>query len=127
MSDKSGVMIDTIELAIAGNRYVKSAKAFQHQRRIGLLVEPSVEWYDSGMYDEYNNTSFLDAIWADVETANESLITYSVINRDLIVVATKDKPLRLSAKGTVMDSSLEDYKREIYSLNLFTSPEILVA
>ncbi|KIJ64886.1 hypothetical protein HYDPIDRAFT_132077 [Hydnomerulius pinastri MD-312] len=123
LSEREGVIIEPVELAIVGNRYVKAAKVFQSGRRFGLLVEPSVEWYSSNP-DESDPSRFVDAIWPDVQLGNQHIPLPAVITQDVIIVTSKTKPLQLSAKGTVMDSSLKAYDTEIAQLGLFTVPSV---
>ncbi|KAF5349777.1 hypothetical protein D9758_010224 [Tetrapyrgos nigripes] len=103
-----------IEDAVLSSDLVQSAVVFGRQHvHLGVLVELS-----SGNEIDVNSDNQIERIreqiWPILEKTNKVLPQYSQICKEMILIASNDKPLPRAAKGTVnRAASLKLYEREI--------------
>ncbi|EIW54172.1 acetyl-CoA synthetase-like protein [Trametes versicolor FP-101664 SS1] len=95
---------------------IRSAVLFGHQRMgSGLLVEPP-----SGLYHEQRGEAYKDLIWPSVEKANAHLQQHAQISRNMILVASSEKPFERTLKGTTRRGvCLKLYAKEIEDMYSF--------
>ncbi|MCJ1352224.1 MAG: hypothetical protein MMC33_002208 [Icmadophila ericetorum] len=80
----------------------------QGRTEAALLIEPR---------PGVERATVVEKIWPLVEHMNKEVTSVARIRRDLIAVATPDKPFRRTQKGTIMrKQSLEDYSEELNCL-----------
>ncbi|KAF5349813.1 hypothetical protein D9758_010235 [Tetrapyrgos nigripes] len=103
-----------IEDAVLASELVKSAVIFGHQHvHIGVLVELS-PGHEIDVSDHSQAERIRDQIWPILEETNRTLPQYSQIRKQMILIASRDKPLPRATKGTVNKvASVKLYEREI--------------
>ncbi|TGJ88071.1 hypothetical protein E0Z10_g689 [Xylaria hypoxylon] len=98
VQDHPGVQV---ALVIGSNRF-----------QAGLLLEPVKH-----LEDEEDKRKFVDSIWPFVEKANSETVAHGQISRELVAVASPDKPFLRSGKGAIQRAStVELYAEEIDNL-----------
>ncbi|KAH9889260.1 acetyl-CoA synthetase-like protein [Cubamyces lactineus] len=89
-----------IEGMIAQDPHVASAIMFgRHRIQTGVLVEPAPS-ATIAPGDAQKMKEFKDSIWPTIEKANARAPAYAHIKREMIIVASPDKPLVYTPKGT---------------------------
>lgn len=101
-----------MEAVIGAHPLLKGVLMFGRERnQVGVLVEPSVSLDRSDL--EWL-AKFRNELWPYVEKANKDAPAFSRIFKEMILVATPEKPLLRSPKGTVMKAAtLREYETEI--------------
>ncbi|KAF5349781.1 hypothetical protein D9758_010220 [Tetrapyrgos nigripes] len=103
-----------IEDAVLSSDLAQGAVVFGHQHvHLGVLIELS-----SGNEIDVNSNSQVERIreqiWPILDKTNKVLPQYSQICKEMILIASNDKPLPRAAKGTVnRAASLKLYEKEI--------------
>ncbi|KAI0819209.1 acetyl-CoA synthetase-like protein [Trametes gibbosa] len=113
---------------LAHDPNIASALVFGNQRlEPGLLVEPAagvvIPAGDAQALEEYK-----DLIWPAVEKANAQTASYAHVKREMILVASPEKPLEHTPKGTPRRGvCLRLYQSEIdalYAAHADAAPEL---
>ncbi|KAG6908134.1 putative NRPS-like protein biosynthetic cluster [Tephrocybe rancida] len=114
-----------MEAIIASNPLLQGVLVFGRQRdHTGLLVElcPGAE---IDVTDPSQVENIRNELWPTVEEANRGVPAFSRIFKDMIIVASKAKPLPRAGKGTVMrKAALEVYAGEIE--HMYGPPEAAI-
>lgn len=75
-----------------------------------LLIEPKWEMWDNQQTKE----GFIESIWPYVEEGNKHLPTHGQVMQSHICVATREKPFKLTPKGSIQrKTTLSKYTEEI--------------
>ncbi|KAI0970741.1 hypothetical protein F4678DRAFT_461874 [Xylaria arbuscula] len=78
----------------------------------GLLLEPVQH-----LENEEEKRKFIDNIWPLVEKANSETVAHGQISKELIAIASPDKPFHRSGKNTIQrGSTIQLYAEEIETL-----------
>ncbi|KAF5349749.1 hypothetical protein D9758_010244 [Tetrapyrgos nigripes] len=103
-----------IEDAVLASELVKGAVIFGHQHiHIGVLVE-LFPGHEIDVSHQSQVEGIRDQIWPILEETNKTLPQYSQIRKQMILIASKDKPLPRATKGTVNKAaSVKLYGSEI--------------
>ncbi|KAJ3877582.1 putative aminoadipate reductase [Lentinula edodes] len=106
-----------MESIITATPLIQGAVMFGRERdQTGLLVEPSMH-HEIDVTDPAQISAFRNSIWNLVEDANRIAPAFSRIFKELILVASPDKPLPRVGKGTVArKAALALYEPEINEL-----------
>lgn len=107
----------TIEITIEANLYVQNAIVFGAGRvQNGVLIVPLDDCaFDPS--DRHKLREFRNTIWPSVQQANLESPAHSQIWKQMILIASPDKPLPCTDKGTVKrKSALDLYEHEISDL-----------
>ncbi|EIW80241.1 acetyl-CoA synthetase-like protein [Coniophora puteana RWD-64-598 SS2] len=106
-----------MEDVLAAHPRIGGAVMFGRARhQVGVLVEPRGA-YAFDVRDERALAGFRNAIWDAVETANKNAPAFSRIFKEMILVASPEKPLPRAPKGTVLKKrALQAYEAEIAAL-----------
>lgn len=64
----------------------------------GMLLEPKAHLY------ELEREELVETVWPSIEKANAMVPEHARVQKNLIVVATKDRPFPRAAKGTIVRS-----------------------
>ncbi|KAG6832642.1 putative NRPS-like protein biosynthetic cluster [Tephrocybe sp. NHM501043] len=104
-----------IEAIITSDPLVRDAVVFGRQRdQTGILIELRT---GIDVDDQVQVTSSRSKIWSTVQQANNTAPAYSRIFREMILFASKEKPLPRADKGTVLrKAALILYETEIDAL-----------
>ncbi|KAJ3740213.1 putative aminoadipate reductase [Lentinula detonsa] len=79
----------------------------------GVLLEPSPE-NQIDVNDPAQVSSFRNKIWPVIEEANKQMPAFSKVYKEMILVASPNKPLPRAGKGTVMrKAAYNEYENEI--------------
>ncbi|KAJ3731317.1 putative aminoadipate reductase [Lentinula guzmanii] len=79
----------------------------------GVLLEPSPE-NQIAVNDPAQVSSFRNKIWPVIEEANKQMPAFSKVYKEMILVASPNKPLPRAGKGTVMrKAAYNEYENEI--------------
>ncbi|KIK91581.1 hypothetical protein PAXRUDRAFT_149195 [Paxillus rubicundulus Ve08.2h10] len=103
-----------IESVISSSPLVKGTVMFGRERnQAGILIEPRPE-HAIDVNDENAVIEFRNKIWPVVEEANKASPAFSRIFKEMILIASSDKPMLRAAKGTVQrKGTLQAYETEI--------------
>ncbi|TFY80795.1 hypothetical protein EWM64_g3219 [Hericium alpestre] len=114
--DVADKLIDT-EIILTRNPRVKAALMFGRGKlQNGVLIQPE-EDYEFDPADVTKLEKFRNAIWPDVEKANEFAPSHSRLFKEMIITTHPDKPFLWTAKGTPRGKvSLVQYDKEIEAL-----------
>lgn len=95
------------------NKNVKSALVLGSGRfRSALLIELAV-----ALHTEEERRSVLRSIWETVELANKKAVAHGRVSRDLVLLASPEKPFARAGKGTVQRKlTIQAYQDEINTL-----------
>ncbi|KAF8878947.1 putative aminoadipate reductase [Infundibulicybe gibba] len=106
-----------IEDIVLSSPHVMGAIVFGREHdQPGILIEPTPESQIDVASDQ-RLANFRNRIWNVIEEANKVVPAFSRIFKELILVASKEKPLPRTGKGTVMrKAALKLYHREIEHL-----------
>lgn len=78
---------------------------------VGVLLQPSRKRPAS---DQLPASDFVAAVWPTVENMNANLPKYAKVLREMVLVASEEKPLLMTAKETLRVKETEDlYSAEI--------------
>ncbi|KAL4860612.1 hypothetical protein BDV12DRAFT_209040 [Aspergillus spectabilis] len=110
----------TLEKTIEGHPLVSRALLVGEKRfQSALLVQPI---WDEGDFDENN---FIDKIWPTIQCANETVPKYGRVMRSHIRLASRQKPFKLTPKGTTQRRAVnKDYEKEIDAIYATSADEI---
>ncbi|CAK5283812.1 unnamed protein product [Mycena citricolor] len=82
--------------------HVSGAVMFGRERnQVGVLIEPSAG-YEVNTTDTAEVAKFRNLVWEKVQEANESAPAFARIYKEMILVASRAKPLIRTPKGTVV-------------------------
>ncbi|KAF7370103.1 Acetyl-CoA synthetase-like protein [Mycena sanguinolenta] len=97
---------------------IKATIIFGRERsQIGVLIEPTEEYYTIDPSDEHQLVNYRELIWSTIEKANEIAPAYARIYKEMILVTQPGKPLPRASKGTLLKKqSLVLYEQEIEEL-----------
>ncbi|KAI0669500.1 hypothetical protein C8Q78DRAFT_1080217 [Trametes maxima] len=100
-----------IEDTLAQDEHVESAIVFGQQRmELGVLVEPKAE-------DQRPPDDVKDGIWPAINNANSRSLPFAHIRKNMVLVASPEKPLAHTAKNTTRRGvSLKQYAAEVENL-----------
>lgn len=100
----------TIEETIQGHPEVKGALVIGSNRfQAGLLLEPI-----RSIGDEEVKKKLIDSVWPLIEKANRDTVAHGQISKELITIASPDKPFLKSGKGTIQRAgTIQMYSEEI--------------
>jgi thioester reductase-like protein len=103
----------TIEDIVSGHPAVKGAMVVGHGRfQAALLLEPVTTPATAGAI-----TKFIEDVWPLIQKANAGSVGHGRISKDLVTVASEDKPFPRAGKGTIQRRlTTELYKDEIDKL-----------
>ncbi|KAJ5622949.1 acetyl-CoA synthetase-like protein [Penicillium lividum] len=103
-----------LENIIKGNNLVDNILYFGRGRfHNGILVQPS-SGQEIDVTDDAEVAKYRNAIWPSVSQANDIAPTHSRIFKEMILIASRVKPLPLTPKGTISrPRALELYANEI--------------
>ncbi|RWA04794.1 hypothetical protein EKO27_g10315 [Xylaria grammica] len=103
----------TIEEIVQDHPGVQGALVIGSNRfQAGLLLEPV-----KNFEDEEEKRRFIDSVWPLVEKANINTVAHGQISRELVAVASPNKPFLRSGKGGIQRvSTVQLYAEEIASL-----------
>ncbi|KAJ5805816.1 acetyl-CoA synthetase-like protein [Penicillium pulvis] len=103
-----------LENVIKGNILVDNIIYFGRGRFYnGILVQPS-SGQEIDVTDDADVAKYRNAIWPSVSQANDIAPTHSRIFKEMILIASREKPLPLTPKGTISrPRALELYANEI--------------
>ncbi|KAI5999974.1 putative aminoadipate reductase [Pisolithus albus] len=106
-----------MESVIGTSRYLSGVCMFGRGRsQVGILVEPKPE-YAIDVSDVKQVAEFRNLIWPVVEEANKDAPNFSRLFKEMILVASRDKPMLRAGKGTVTKkATLSLYEAEIDAL-----------
>ncbi|KAG7091961.1 hypothetical protein E1B28_008350 [Marasmius oreades] len=106
-----------LEQLLNQDAHVAAAVMFGHGRfNAGVLIEPK-ESFGFDPADERKHAEFCNLIWPAVEQMNEHAPQHSRLFREMILIASPEKPFTYTAKGTVRRQAvLRDYSEEISRL-----------
>ncbi|KAI0629572.1 acetyl-CoA synthetase-like protein [Trametes polyzona] len=105
------------ESTVAHDPHISSALMFGNGRiEPGLLIEPA-SGVDLPPGNSRKLEEYIDLIWPAIEKANAQSPEFSRVRRNMIVVATREKPLEHTPKGTARRGvCLRLYEAEIEAL-----------
>lgn len=110
LSNGEKVQPHTMELVIGADPRVKAVVIGGQGRFQTCAVVQLADDHRSNQ----RRDQILDALWPSIQKANETAPTHAKLQRNFVVVASPDKPLLTTSKGTVRRGpSLELYAREL--------------
>ncbi|KAF8840152.1 acetyl-CoA synthetase-like protein [Paxillus ammoniavirescens] len=106
-----------MEAAVASSPLVKGAIMFGRERnQVGILIEPQPE-YIVDIMDDKAVAEFRNKIWPVIEEANMTAPAFSRIFKEMILIASKSKPILRTHKGTLQKkATVKVYETEIDAL-----------
>ncbi|KAF8436597.1 putative nonribosomal peptide synthetase [Boletus edulis BED1] len=106
-----------MESIIGSSSLVQGVVMFGRERnQVGVLIEPRSE-HPIDVNDEKAVADFRNQIWPAIEEANKPSPTFSRIFKEMILIASENKPLLRAPKGTVVRKmTLKAYEAEINTL-----------
>ncbi|KAL5339881.1 NRPS-like enzyme [Aspergillus crustosus] len=110
----------TLEKTIEGHPLVSRALLVGEKRfQSALLIQPN---WDERDFDE---SDFIDKIWSTIQRANETVPKYGRVMRSHIRLASRQKPFKLTPKGTTQRRIVnKDYEKEIDAIYATSADEI---
>ncbi|KAI9368851.1 hypothetical protein BJX61DRAFT_550058 [Aspergillus egyptiacus] len=111
----------SLEKIIEGHPLVSKALLVGEKRfQSALLIEP--HWSEVVDLDE---KELIDQIWPTIQRANETVPKYGRVMRSHVRLAAKDKPFKLTPKGTTQRRIVnKDYEPEIDAIYATASEEV---
>ncbi|KAF9000304.1 hypothetical protein BDQ17DRAFT_1427303 [Cyathus striatus] len=96
----------------------KASVMFGHKHdQAGVLVEVIIDELPINENDQIDVAGIQNRVWPIVEEASKHLPKYSRVYKEMILIASPDKPLPFTPKGTVMrKAALKLYETEIEAL-----------
>ncbi|KAH9851134.1 acetyl-CoA synthetase-like protein [Lenzites betulinus] len=126
----TGQMCNPVEIEnmLAQHPNIGTAIIFGHGRvEPGILLEPKSDQLDGSAGRAEQVEKYKDLVWLAIEKANEQMDKSYPIRRSMILVASPDKPLEHTLKGTTRRGMcLKEYQQEIdklYETEADESPE----
>ncbi|KAF8129542.1 acetyl-CoA synthetase-like protein [Boletus edulis] len=106
-----------MESVIASSPLVQGVVMFGRERnQVGVLIEPRPE-HAFDVNDEKAAAEFRNQIWPVIEEANKPSPSFSRLFKEMILIASQDKPMLRALKGTVQrKGTLKAYEAEINAL-----------
>ncbi|CAA7263093.1 unnamed protein product [Cyclocybe aegerita] len=103
-----------MEQVILGNPIARSVVMFgRNHDQAGVLVELAAG-HEIDILDEAQVADIRSKIWPSIEEANRNAPAFSRIYKEMVLIASRDRPLPRSPKGTVMrKAALNLYEEDI--------------
>ncbi|GLA05490.1 putative NRPS-like protein biosynthetic cluster [Aspergillus niger] len=114
----------SLEKIVEGHPSVHRALLIGQRRfQTCLLIEPDIEKVAAPI----NEKEFVDMIWPIVQAANKTVPDYGQIVKTMIRLSSREKPFKLTAKGTTQRHAVnKDYAEEIEEIYAIQDRQLVI-